>query len=131
MTIGADTTWWLTTGTEWTEWCTTGVATNLATGAEWWTTWLLDKNEKLVEIDEAKRFVYKDSYDDEWLTATGWCATACTTGACTSGACTEWTIGEATITPGAGAAAATAKMHDTTNYKNKFWFFISVIFSTF
>lgn len=30
----------------------------------------------------------------------------------------EWcTIGVATTTPGAGAAAATAKMHDTTNYK--------------
>lgn len=53
-------------------------------------------------------------YDDEWLTATGWCATACTTGACIIGA--EWcTYGVATITPGAGAAAATAKMHDTTN----------------
>lgn len=39
LTIGAETTWWLTTGTECTE-CTTGVATNLATGAEWWTTWL-------------------------------------------------------------------------------------------
>lgn len=36
-----------------------------------------------------------------------------------TGVWTACTTGEATMTPGAGAAAATAKMHDTTNCLKK------------
>lgn len=70
------------------------------------------------------------TYDDEWLTATGWWATAngaactlCTNGLCTNGLCTLCTNGEPTTTPGAGAAAATAKMQETTNYN---FFFVRI-----
>lgn len=58
-----------------------------------------------IKLQRKIRKKQKNTYDDEWLTATGWCAT--------SGAWCK--TGLATTRPGCGAAAAIAKIHDTTN----------------
>lgn len=96
-----------TSGAATTECVTTG-ETRRATGAVWTTCLSILENKK-IEIkyrNSSETSTIENTHDEEWLTATGCAATI-----------GVWTIGEPTITP--GAAAATAKTHEITNWKSK------------